>query len=154
MPETQGLSFDPWARKISCRRKWQPIPVSLSGKCHGQRSLMGYSPRSSKSWTQLSTYMQKQLKRIWILDTWTIWHWGFLCRRKVTRADPRGTPTSWAPYSTRYYTRQVAVSPPSFAPLGEMGTVRIPASLRCCKDCLPICVKHLAHSRCCFVPCT
>ena len=25
-------------------RKWQPTPVFLSGKCHGQRSLMGYSP--------------------------------------------------------------------------------------------------------------
>ena len=29
---------DPW------RRKWQLIPVFLSGKTHGQRSLVGYSP--------------------------------------------------------------------------------------------------------------
>ena len=26
------------------RRKWQPIPVLLPGKSHGQRSLAGYSP--------------------------------------------------------------------------------------------------------------
>ena len=26
------------------RRKWQPTPVYLPGKSHGQRSLAGYSP--------------------------------------------------------------------------------------------------------------
>ena len=26
------------------RRQWHPTPVLLSGKCHGQRSLVGYSP--------------------------------------------------------------------------------------------------------------
>ena len=35
--------FDPWVEKISWRRKWQPTPVFLSGKSHGQRSLVGYS---------------------------------------------------------------------------------------------------------------
>ena len=30
--------------KIPWRRKWQPTPVSLPGKFHGQRSPMGYSP--------------------------------------------------------------------------------------------------------------
>ena len=30
------------------RWKWQPTPEFLPGKFHGQRSLMGYSP---KSWT-------------------------------------------------------------------------------------------------------
>ena len=25
-------------------RKWQPVPVFLPGKFHGQRSLVGYSP--------------------------------------------------------------------------------------------------------------
>ena len=33
--------FDPWVGKIPWRRKWQTIPVSLPGKSHGQRSLMG-----------------------------------------------------------------------------------------------------------------
>ena len=35
--------FDPWARKIPWRRKWQPTPVFLAGEFHGQRSLAGYS---------------------------------------------------------------------------------------------------------------
>ena len=40
--------FDPWVRKIPWSRKWQPTPVSLPGKSHGQRSLAGYSPWSQK----------------------------------------------------------------------------------------------------------
>ena len=40
--------FNPWVRKISCSRKWQPTPVSLLGKFHGQSSLMGYSPQDHK----------------------------------------------------------------------------------------------------------
>ena len=40
--------FDPWVRKIPWRRKWHPTPVFLPGKCHGQRSLGGYSPRGHK----------------------------------------------------------------------------------------------------------
>ena len=40
--------FDPWVRKIPWRRKWQPTPVLLPGKSHGQRSLVGYSPWGRK----------------------------------------------------------------------------------------------------------
>ena len=40
--------FNPWVGKIPWRRKWQPTPVFLPGKCHGQRSLAGYSPRGHK----------------------------------------------------------------------------------------------------------
>ena len=32
----------------SGRRKWQPPPVLLPGKSHGQRSLVGYSPQGHK----------------------------------------------------------------------------------------------------------
>ena len=32
------------SKKIPWRRKWQPTPVFLPGKSHGQRSLTGYSP--------------------------------------------------------------------------------------------------------------
>ena len=39
---------DPWVRKIPWRRKWQPAPVFLPGKSHGQRSLVGYSPWGRK----------------------------------------------------------------------------------------------------------
>ena len=35
--------FDPWVGKIPWNRSWQPTPVSLPGKVHGQWSLVGYS---------------------------------------------------------------------------------------------------------------
>ena len=39
------------------RRKWQPTPVFLPGKFHGQRSLAGYLVHGvTKSQTQLSDY--------------------------------------------------------------------------------------------------
>ena len=40
--------IDPWVGKIPWRRKWQLTPVFLSGKSHGQRSLVGYSSQSHK----------------------------------------------------------------------------------------------------------
>ena len=46
--EFRRHGFDPWVGKIPCRRKWQPTPVFLSGKSHGQRSLVGYSPQRCK----------------------------------------------------------------------------------------------------------
>ena len=48
MQETRVQFLDqehPW------RRKWQPTPVFLPGKSHGQRSLVGYSPCNCKSQT-------------------------------------------------------------------------------------------------------
>ena len=45
--------LDPWVGTIPWRRKWQPIPVFLPGKSHGQKSLAGYSPWGPKSRTQL-----------------------------------------------------------------------------------------------------
>ena len=41
------LGFDPWVRKSLWRRKWQPAPVFLPGKFHGQ-SLVGDHPRGCK----------------------------------------------------------------------------------------------------------
>ena len=35
--------FNLWVGKIPSSRKWQPTPVFLPGKLHGQRSLAGYS---------------------------------------------------------------------------------------------------------------
>ena len=42
-PQCRRPGFDPWVEKIPWRRKWKPIPVSLPGKSHAQRSLVGYS---------------------------------------------------------------------------------------------------------------
>ena len=43
-----GDRFDPCVGKSPCRRKWQPTPVFLPEKSHGQRSLTGYSPNSHR----------------------------------------------------------------------------------------------------------
>ena len=48
LPTMQKTGFDPWVGKIPWRRKWQPTPVFLPGKFHGQRSLVGYSPWGRK----------------------------------------------------------------------------------------------------------
>ena len=48
MRRLRRCSFYAWIRKIPWRRKWQLIPVSLPGKCHGERSLAGYSPWGHK----------------------------------------------------------------------------------------------------------
>ena len=57
MQETRVQSLgqeDPW------RRAWQPTPVLLPGESHGQRSLVGYSPRGSQrvmiEWLSLSLF--------------------------------------------------------------------------------------------------
>ena len=38
----------PGSRKSLWRKKWQPTSIFLPGKCHGQRSLAGYSPLGCK----------------------------------------------------------------------------------------------------------
>ena len=45
-PKRQG--FNPWVGKILWSRKWQPAPVFLPGKFHGQKSLVGYNPWGCK----------------------------------------------------------------------------------------------------------
>ena len=47
--QSKGLGFNAWVRKIPWRRARQPTPVFLPRKWHGQRSLVGYSPRGCKT---------------------------------------------------------------------------------------------------------
>ena len=65
--------FNPWVKEISWWRPWQPTPVFLPGKSHGQGSLVGYSPQL-QSRTRL-----KQLTRMHILslqhDFFLLDHW-------------------------------------------------------------------------------
>ena len=54
---TRRFSFDPWVEKNSWRRKWQPTPVFLPRKTHGQGSLVGYIVHGlAKSQAILSNY--------------------------------------------------------------------------------------------------
>jgi len=38
----------PRVRKTPWRRAWQPTPVLFPGVSHGQRSLVGYSPKGCR----------------------------------------------------------------------------------------------------------
>ena len=50
--------FDPWIGKIPWRKEWQPTPVFLPVKPHGQTSLVGYSP-----WGHKESDMTERLNR-------------------------------------------------------------------------------------------
>ena len=47
--------LDLWVGKIPWRKAWQPTLVFLPGEFHGQRSLVGYSPRATASDTTEAT---------------------------------------------------------------------------------------------------
>ena len=49
--------LDPWVGKIPWRRDRLPTPVFLPGECHGQRSMVGYSP-----WGLKESDMTERLK--------------------------------------------------------------------------------------------
>jgi len=46
--DVKRCRFDSWLGKIPWKRAWQPTPVFLPEESHGQRSLVGYSPRGHK----------------------------------------------------------------------------------------------------------
>ena len=60
----EAQEFDPWVGKIPSRRKWQPAPIFLPGKSHGQSRLMGYNPKGQKksdNTEKISTHTQEML---------------------------------------------------------------------------------------------
>ena len=48
MQGTQEVWIRSLVRKILWSTEWQPDPVLLPGKSHGQRNLVGYSPQDHK----------------------------------------------------------------------------------------------------------
>ena len=68
--QCRRYGFDSCIRKIPWRRKWQPTPIELPGKSHGQRSLAGYSPWGHKrvghglATKQQQSYFQISLNHI------------------------------------------------------------------------------------------
>ena len=102
--------FDPWVRKIPWRRKWQPTPVFLPGKPHGQRSLAGYSPWGCKNLDmteRLSTRhsLHTNLKiwmhvwsipglKVWVLGHFTAVHQSSLCSQSYIYCSIQ---ESWGP---------------------------------------------------------
>ena len=63
-PAMQETWFDPCVGKIPWRRAWQPTPVFLPGKSHGQRSLVGYSP-----WGRKESDTTERLRTARIIET-------------------------------------------------------------------------------------
>ena len=62
--------LDPWVGAIRWSMRWQPIPVFLPGKYHGQRSLAGYSSwghRVGLSWTTERTDHQCMGSRVCLM---------------------------------------------------------------------------------------
>ena len=67
--------FEPWVRKIPWSKKWQPTPLFLPKKSHGERKLAGYSPWGCKTLNtteRLSIYTLKQDWAICSSQLWTI----------------------------------------------------------------------------------
>ena len=67
---TGDRGFNPWVGKSPWRKKWQPIPVLLPGKSHGQRSLVDCSSwghkrvghslatKQQSSWKYIKSYRE------------------------------------------------------------------------------------------------
>ena len=65
-----GLEDPPW------RRKWQPTPVFLPGKSHGERSLAGYSRwghRESQTRLRTAQHDMEVLITTFSLRKWFVW---------------------------------------------------------------------------------
>ena len=54
LPSMQEMQVQPQGREDPRRRKCQPTPAFLPRKSHGQRSLVGYSPRDHKEFKNKS----------------------------------------------------------------------------------------------------
>ena len=54
--DCKRYGFDPWVRKITCRRKWQPTPIILPGISMDREAWKAIVHRVAKSQTHLSTH--------------------------------------------------------------------------------------------------
>ena len=64
--------FDPWVRKISWRWAWQPTSVFLPGESHGQRSIVGNSPKDSRLWHNWSDLAHMHIPCMTIVNAFLI----------------------------------------------------------------------------------
>ena len=95
--------FDPWVGKISWNRKWQPTPVIMPGKSHGQRSLVGYGPWGLKE-SDLTEQLNKK-KNMLMITAEVTKH--LLCaRREATGfANLNHSSNSWTSKETAAFHR-------------------------------------------------
>ena len=60
-----------WVGKIPGGREWQPTPIFLHGEFHGQRSLMGYSPRGHKESDTTEWLIHTHVYTFMLIHVWT-----------------------------------------------------------------------------------
>ena len=64
--DARDSGWIPGVRKTPWSRKWQPTPIFLPGRSHGQGSLAGYGPWGCKELDkteQLNRYIQLNIKK-------------------------------------------------------------------------------------------
>ena len=76
LPAMQESLVQSLGWKVPLRRKWQPTPVFLPEKSHGQRSLVGYSPLVTRVGHNLSTKLSAIRSRG--LDHSHVWFFFFV----------------------------------------------------------------------------
>ena len=67
--------FDHWVGMNPWRRKWQPTPVFLPGKSHGQRSLASYSPGGHTESATTEWLSKTHTKKTWAISDTTESNW-------------------------------------------------------------------------------
>ena len=73
-PANAGDRFDPWVRKMPWRRKWQPPPVLLPGKSHGQRRLEVATMDLKIAHTHMHTCISRNVGSALALEQdWEVW---------------------------------------------------------------------------------
>ena len=78
--QCRRCGFNPWVRKMPWRKKWQPTPVFLPRKPHGEKNLAGYSPwdhKESDTTYQLSTHLHNVFAFLSYWMSTLLKHWGF-----------------------------------------------------------------------------
>ena len=99
--EHRRHGFNPWVGKIPWRRKWQPTPVFLPGKSHGQRSLAGFTKSRAQLSTHRHTYMELVTLSMPRLIC-AVFHWLMLGTQLHTQKCPyRSQECSWEMRFTR-----------------------------------------------------
>ena len=64
----KGSKLNPCVGKLHWGRTWEPTPILLPGKFHGQRSAAGYSPWGRKEWDVTEcAHTQTQHRQIYLL---------------------------------------------------------------------------------------
>ena len=139
--QCRRCGFYPWVRKIRWRRAWQPTPVSLPGKSHGQRSLVGHSPWGHKEmdthfilWDAVGTDISRALLSVpeggWEVSALGLVIWVSATRAKAGLGTLRPRATGCLPITSprdalRSWRKLSVPSPCSRALLNEGRNVRL-----------------------------